>query len=326
MSLINRRALLLGAALAPWAAGRRAFGQANWPNQVIRIVVPFAPGSFTDVSARLVAHELTELVGQSVIVENRAGAGGTAGTLSVARAAPDGYTLLLTDTSLSISPGLYPNLPFDPIKDLAQISRIADSPSILLVRPGLGPKTLADLVALARQKPGEITFGSGGQGSSAHLAMELLLNVAGIKALHVPFRGVAAAIADVIAGRVDMAIASLASGVAHVKGGTLLGFGVSGDKRSDLLPDVPTFTEAGQPRYNMSYWWGIAAPAGTPRPIIERLHREIVKACAQPRLREAFLKSAALAVTSTPEEMTKFVVEEVGVWREVIKSANVTIQ
>lgn len=326
MITVNRRTLLLGAVLAPFAASDRASGQADWPKQVIRIVVPFAPGSFTDISARLVAQELTEQLGQSVIVENRGGAGGTAGTVTVVRAAPDGYTLLLTDTSLSISPGLYPSLPYDPIKDLAQISRIADSPSILLVRPGLGPKTLAELIALTKQKPGEITFGSGGPGSSAHLAMELLLNVSGVKAMHVPFRGVAAAIAEIVAGRIDMAIASLASGVAHVKAGTLLGLGVSGAKRSELLPEVPTFMEAGQPRYDMSYWWGIAAPANTPKPIVERLHREIVKACAQPRLREAFLKSAALAVTSTPEEMTEHLHREIEIWRNVIKSANVTIQ
>jgi tripartite-type tricarboxylate transporter receptor subunit TctC len=326
MNKISRRTLLVGAALSPVLAGGVARAQANWPNQVIKIVVPFAPGSFTDVSARLVAQELTEQLGQSVIVENRGGAGGTAGTVLVVRAASDGYTLVLTDNSLSMSPGLYPNLPYDPVKDLAQISRIAESPSILMVRPGLGPKTLPDLIALAKQKPGDITFGSGGPGSSAHLAMELLLNVSGTKALHVPFRGVAAAIAEVIAGRVDMAIASLASGIAHVKEGRLLGLAVSGDKRSELLPDVPTFAEAGQPRYDMSYWWGIAAPAETPKPIIERLHREIVKACGQPRLRETFLKSAALAVTSTPDEMTKFLAREVDVWRNVIKTANVTIQ
>ena len=322
---LNRRTLLVGAAVTPFAA-LSAFGQANWPQQVIRIVVPFAPGSFTDVSARLLSVELTEQLGQSVIVENRGGAGGTAGTTMVVRAAPDGYTLLLTDTSLSISPGLYPNLPYDPIKDLAQISRIADSPSILLVRPNLGPKNLAELVALAKQKPDGITYGSGGPGSSAHLAMELLLSVAGIKGLHVPFRGVAAAIAEVIAGRVDMAIASLASGVAHVQAGTLLGFAVSGEKRSTLLPQVPTFAEAGQPKYDMSYWWGIAAPAATPRPIVERLHGEIVKACAKPRLRDAFLQQAAVAVTSTPEEMTRYVQKEIGVWRDVVKSANVTVQ
>ena len=260
--MISRRTVVLGASLAPLAT--KAYGQANWPQQVVRIVVPFVPGAFTDVSARLLAQELTEQIGQSVIVENRGGAGGTAGTVMVVRAPPDGYTLLLTDTSLSISPGLYPNLPYDPVKDLAQISRIANSPSILLVRPGLGPHTLADLVAFAKQKPGQITFGSGGPGSSAHLAMELLLNVTDTKALHVPFRGVAAAIAEVIAGRVDMAIASLAAGVAHVKAGTLLGLAVSGDKRSALLPEVPTFIEAGVPRYDMSYWWGIAAPANTP--------------------------------------------------------------
>jgi tripartite-type tricarboxylate transporter receptor subunit TctC len=326
MNPIDRRTLLIGAALSPVVAAGTARAQANWPNQVIRIIVPFAAGSFTDISARLVAQELTDQLGQSVIVENRGGAGGTAGTVMVVRAAPDGYTLLLTDNSLSISPGLYPNLPYDPIKDLAQISRIADSPSILLVRPGLGPKALGEIIALARQKPGDLTFGSGGPGSSAHLAMELLLNVSGVKALHVPFRGVAAAIAEVIAGRVDMAIASLASGIAHVKEGRLLGLAVSGDKRSNLLPNVPTFAEAGQPRYDMSYWWGIAAPAETPRPVIERLHREIVKACGQPRLREAFLKSAALAVTSTPEEMTAFLAREVEVWRAVVESANVTIQ
>jgi tripartite-type tricarboxylate transporter receptor subunit TctC len=322
--VINRRTFVLGAGLAPLAT--TAHAQTNWPQQVVRIVVPFAPGSFTDISARLLAQELTEQIGQSVIVENRGGAGGTAGTTMVVRAAPDGYTLLLTDTSLSISPGLYPNLPYDPVKDLAQISRIATSPSILLVRPGLGPRTLNDLVALAKQKPGQITFGSGGPGSSAHLAMELLLNVTGTKALHVPFRGVAAAIAEVIAGRVDMAIASLASGVAHVKSGALLGLAVSGDKRSTLLPDVPTFIEAGVPRYDMSYWWGIAAPANTPPAIIERLNREVVKACAQPRLQSAFMKQAAVAATSTPQEMTRHLEREVAVWRNIIKTANVTIQ
>lgn len=322
--MISRRTLVLGTSLAPLAA--KAHAQTNWPQQVVRIVVPFAPGAFTDVSARLLAQELTEQIGQSVIVENRGGAGGTAGTVMVVRAPPDGHTLLLTDTSLSISPGLYPNLPYDPVKDLAQISRIADSPSILLVRPGLGPRTLADLIALAKQKPGQITFGSGGPGSSAHLAMELLLNVTGAKALHVPFRGVAAAIAEVIAGRIDMSIASLAAGVAHVNSGALLGLAVSGDKRSTLLPEVPTFIEAGVPRYDMSYWWGIAAPANTPPPIVERLHREVVKACAQPRLQSAFQKQAALAVTSTPQEMTRHLEREIAVWRDVIKTANVTIQ
>ncbi|HLQ89559.1 MAG TPA: tripartite tricarboxylate transporter substrate binding protein [Xanthobacteraceae bacterium] len=322
---MKRRTFLLGCAAMPLAASFAA-GQAGWPSQVVRIIVPFVPGAFTDISARLLAQELTGQLGQPVIVENRGGSGGTAGTVAVARAAPDGYTLLLTDTSLSVSPGLYHNLPYDPLKDLAQISRIAESPSILLVRPGLGPKTLGELVRLLMQKPGELTFGSGGPGSSAHLAMELLLNLSGTKALHVPFRGVAAAIAEVIAGRVDMGIASLASGVAQVQAGTLIGLAVSGNMRSELLPDVPTFAEAGAPGYDMSYWWGIAAPAATPRPIIERLNREIVIASAKPRLREAYLKQAALAVSSTPEEMTRHLEREIAVWREIITTAKVTIQ
>ncbi len=324
--MISRRTLLLGAAASPLTLPGRAFSQTNWPNQAIRIVVPFVPGAFTDTSARLVAQELTEQLGQPVVVENRGGAGGTAGAAIVVRSAPDGYTLLLTDNSLAISPGLYPKLPYDPLKDLQQISRIADSPSLLMVRPGLGPKTLADLVALMKQKPGDLSFGSGGVGSSAHLAMELLLNVTGTKALHVPFRGVAAAIAEVLAGRIDMSIASLAAGVAHVSAGTLVGIAVSGDKRSDLLPNVPTFKEAGAPGYDMSYWWGLAAPAGTPRPIIERLHAEIVRASQKPRLRDAYAKQAALPVTSTPEEMTEHLRREIEVWRRVIAGAKISIE
>ena len=323
---MNRRTLLLGAALGPLVASGRAFGQANWPDRAVRIIVPFAAGSFTDVAARLVANELTEQLGQPVVVENRGGAGSTAGTLQVVRAEPDGYTLLLTDISLSISPAIYPKLPYDPVRDLVQISRIANSPAILLVRPGLGVKTLAELVALAKQKPGELNFGSGGPGSSAHLAMEQLLNVAGIRALHVPFRGIAAAITEMIGGRVDMVIASLASGVAQVQGGALLGIAVTGQRRNTLLPNVPTFTEAGQGGFDVPYWFGLAAPAGTPQPVIERLNREVVRACAQPRLKEAFEKQAAIAATSTPEEMTQHLTREIGVWRDLIARARITIQ
>jgi len=322
---MNRRALLGAAALAPFAITVPSFAQSEWPTRTVRIVVPFVPGSFTDVSARLIARELSDQIGQPVIVENKGGAGGTIGAAEVVRSAPDGYTLLLTDTSLAISPGLYPKLGFDPVRDLAQISRIADSPSILLVRPGLGPKTVSELIELGKQNPGKLSFGSGGPGSSAHLAMELFLSVTEMKALHVPFRGVAAAITEVVAGHIDMTIASLASGLGHVKGGTLLGLAISGDKRSSLLPQVPTFIEAGVPKYDMTYWWGLAAPAAIPRPIIERLNKEIARACALPRLQEAFLQQAAVAVSSTPEAMTAHLDREIALWRDVIKRANVTL-
>jgi len=186
-------------------------------------------------------------------------------------------------------------------------------------------RTLAELVALGKHKPGELTFGSGGPGSSAHMAMELFLDTAGIKALHVPFRGIAAAIGEMVGGRVDMAIGSLSSGLSQVQGGTLLGLAITG-ARSPLLPDVPTFAEAGQPRFNVPYWFALAAPAATPAPIIARLNREVVRACAQPRLREAFEKQAALAVTSTPAEMTQHVAREIEIWRGVVTRANITIQ
>ena len=322
--MMNRRTLLVGAALAPLAAGRTR-AQANWPDRAIRIIVPFAAGSFTDVAARLLATELTEQLGQPVVVENRGGGGSTTGTQAVARAEADGYTLLLSDIALSISPAIYPKLPYDPLRDLAFISRIADSPALLMVRPGLGVRTLAELVALGKQKPDELTFGSGGPGSSAHMAMELFLDTAGIKALHVPFRGIAAAIGEMVGGRVDMAIGSLSSGLSQVQGGTLLGLAITG-ARSPLLPDVPTFAEAGQPRFNVPYWFALAAPAATPAPIIARLNREVVRACAQPRLREAFEKQAAIAVTSTPVEMTQHVAREIEIWRGVVTRANITIQ
>jgi tripartite-type tricarboxylate transporter receptor subunit TctC len=323
--MIDRRAFALGAALAPFAIDR-VRGEAAWPDRVIRIIVPFAAGAFTDISARLLAAELSEQIGQSVIVENRGGAGGVLGTTAVVRAAPDGYTLLLSDTSLSTAPGLYPDLPYDPVRDLAEISRVALSPSILLMRPDLGPHTLTELIALARKRPGEITFGSGGPGSSAHLAMELMFDTAGISGQHVPFRGVAAAITDVMAGRVDMVIASLAAGVAQVKAGTLIGLAVSADQRSPLLPEVPTFAQAGLPAYQMMYWWGLAAPAGTPPGIVERLNHEVNVACAKPRLREAFAQQAAVAAPSTPDEMKELLTREIALWKGVIARAKVTLQ
>jgi tripartite-type tricarboxylate transporter receptor subunit TctC len=322
--MINRRTLLLAG--LPLLIARPALAQPGWPDRAIRIVVPFAAGSFTDIAARLLATELTEQLGQPVVVENRGGAGSTAGTQAVARAEPDGYTLVLSDISLSISPAIYPKLPYDPLRDLAFISRIADSPALLIVRPGLGVRTLTELTALGRENPGELTFGSGGPGSSAHMAMELFLDTAGIKALHVPFRGIAAAINEMVGGRVDMAIGSLASGLAQVQAGTLLGLGITGAARNPLLPAVPTFTEAGLPTFNVPYWFALAAPAGTPLPVVERLNREVVRACVQPRLREAFAKQAAVAVTSTPAEMTEHLAREIGVWRDIVARANISIQ
>jgi len=300
--------------------------QPAWPSKPLRIVVPFAPGSFTDISARALAIELTGQLGQQVVVDNRGGAGGTIGTEAVARAAPDGYTLLLSDNSFTISPGLYAKLPYDPLTDFIHVSQIAESPSMMVGRLKPPVKTLKELVNLARAKPGGFTFGSGGQGSSAHLAMELFLNVAGVKMLHVPFKGVAASLVEVVADRIDLSIASLASGAPHVINERAQGLGVSGRERSSLLPGVPTFAEAGFPGYNMSYWWGIAAPIGTPPQIVSRLNREIARAADKPALKDVFQKQGAVAVTSSPADHTRRVNAEIQTWRDIIAKAGVKLE
>jgi tripartite-type tricarboxylate transporter receptor subunit TctC len=301
----------------------QAQAQPVWPVKPLRIIVPFVPGSFTDVAARAIAAELTVQLRQTVLVDNRTGAGGTIGTETVARAAPDGYTLLFFTNSLTAAPGLYAKLPYDPVKDFSHVSLVAESPSMLLLRTQVPARTLKELVDLARAKPGELTYGSAGQGSSAHLAMELFLNVARIKMLHVPFKGVATSIAEVAAGRIDSSIASLASGMAQVNAGRIQGLGVTGKERSPLLPGVPTFAEAGFPGYDMSYWWAIAAPAGTSPRIVSRLNQEIARAADKAALRDIFQKQGALAVTSSPAELSRRVSEETRTWKNLIIKASI---
>jgi tripartite-type tricarboxylate transporter receptor subunit TctC len=297
-----------------------------WPSRPLRIIVPFGPGAFTDISARSLAAELTNLLGQQVVVDNRLGAGGTIGTEMVARATPDGYTLLLSDNSFAISPGLYAKLPYDPIKDFAHVSQIAASPSLMSGRVKLSTKTLQELVTLARANPGKLTFGSGGQGSSAHLAMELFLNVAGIKMLHVPFKGVAPALAEAVADRIDVVISSLAAGAPHINADRLRGYALSGKDRQPVLPNVPTYAEAGYPQYDMTYWWGIAAPAGTPPAVVKKLNQEIVRAAERPSLKDVFQKQGAVAITSSPADLTRRVNQEIKTWKEVIVRAGVKLE
>ena len=326
MLILNRRTLpsvLLGVSLLFHGL---AFSQSNWPTKPVKMIVPFAAGSFTDLAARAVSAELSQQLGQQFIVENRVGAGGTIGANVVATSAGDGYTLLLTDNSFVMAAGLYPKLPYDPLKDFTQISQIAESPSIMLARPGLAAKSVKELVALARSKPKQLNFGSGGMGSSAHLATELFLNVTGTEMTHIPFKGVAAAITEVMADRVDVSVASLASGAAHVKSGRLQGFGVTGSERSPVLPNVPTFVESGFGGYNMNYWWGIAAPASTPAAIITLLNKEIRKAAVKPELLNIFQAQGAKPVTTTPAEMTQIVQSDITVWKNIIKKADVHIE
>jgi tripartite-type tricarboxylate transporter receptor subunit TctC len=328
-TLISRRRLLAAStllSLSALALPMTAPAQPAWPTRPIRIVVPFSPGSFTDVAARTLAAELTEDLGQPVVVENRGGAGGTIGATMVASAAPDGYTVLVTDNSFVMSAALYDKLAYDPLTSFVQVSQLAESPSLLVARPGLPVKDVGDLLALARAKPGELNFGSGGVGSSAHLATEQLMNVAGIRMTHVPFKGVAAAIADVMADRIDVSIASLASGMAQVRDGRVKGLAVSGDRRSRLLPDTPTFAESGVKDYDMSYWWGIAVPAGTPEAIVARINQAVVAAAAKPRLTTVFAAQGADPVTSTPGMISQRIEREIATWKAIKVKAGVKVE
>ena len=293
-----------------------------WPSKPIRVVVPFAPGSFTDTAARTVGAELALQLGQPIVVENKGGAGSTLGTDFVAKAAPDGYTFLVTDNSFAVSSALYDKLPYQP-KDLAQVSLLADAPAVLVARPNLAAKTLKEVVSMARANPGKMTFGSGGQGSSAHLAMEAFLLENKLEMTHIPFKGIAAAMVDVAAGRVDLAIGSVGSTSAYIKDGRLLGLAVSGSKRQDIFPNVPTFTEAGYPNYNMTYWFGMMAPAGTPADIVKRMQQAIASSVTNAKVKEVFGTAGVRPIATTPAAFTKMVQTETTLWSEVIQRAKI---
>jgi len=300
--------------------------QPAWPTKPVRIIVPFAPGAFTDASARLLANELGNQLGQPVVVENKTGAGGTIGADAVAKAAPDGYTLLITETSFAMTPALYSKLPYDPVKDLVPVSQYADATAVLMARNGFPAKSVKELVALAKSKPDGVTYGSAGLGSSSHLPLEWFQSLTGTKMLHVPFKGAAASIPELVAGRVDLVMSSVATGGPYIAAGKVEPLAVTGKERSPALPNVPTFAEAGLPDYRMSYWFGVFAPAGTPKEIVARLEQEIAKAMTSPALREAFAKQGARTVGSTSPQFTQFVGDEIELWKRVVKTANVKME
>jgi tripartite-type tricarboxylate transporter receptor subunit TctC len=294
----------------------------TWPTKPIRIVVPFGAGSFTDIAARTVGAELSAKLGQPIIVETKGGAGSTLGTDLVAKAAPDGYTFLVTDNSFAVSSALYDKLPYSP-KDLVQVSLLADAPAVLVGRPSLPTKTLKEVVELARSQPGKLSFGSGGQGSSAQLAMEAFLLQNKLELVHVPFKGIAPALMEVAADRVDIAISSVGTASAYLKDNRLLGLAVSSEKRHPNIPNVPTFTEAGFSSYKMMYWFGMMAPAGTPPAIIDRMQKEIVKAVATPKVIDVFAATGVRAIATSPATFTKMVHSETTLWSEVITRAKI---
>jgi tripartite-type tricarboxylate transporter receptor subunit TctC len=299
----------------------------QYPSKPVRVVIPWPPGQATDLAARLVGQKLQEAFGQPFIMENKPGAGGTIGTMDVVRAAPDGYTLLAASSGpLSIMPNLQ-KTPFDTLKDLAPVSLTAMAPFALVSAPGFAPANAKELVALVRANPDKYTFSSSGTGATAHLFSELFHSMAQIKARHVPYKGSAPAMTDVINGQINYTIETVASVVGHVKSGRLKAYGVTTAKRSSALPDVPSLAEAaGIPGYDVAAWIGYAAPAGTPRDILFRVSAEIQKAMQSPDLRDRYLALGMETAANSPDELTALMRRENDRYGAIIRSANIKIE
>jgi tripartite-type tricarboxylate transporter receptor subunit TctC len=299
---------------------------AQYPQRAIKLIVPFPPAGATDIVGRIVAQKLGERLGQPVVVENRPGAGGSIGSDLAAKSAPDGYTLLMaTSSTHSIGPALQ-KLPYDPIKDFAAITHVADVPNVLVVSPKLPVANLKELIAYAKERPGKLNFASSGIGTIVHLNGELFKMLTGLDIVHVPYKGTALSIPDLANGSVAMLFDSLASAMPNIKSGTVKPLALNATRRSQLLPDVPTLAEAGLPAFDRYTWFGMFAPAGTPTEIVRRLQTEVVGALKAPDLRERFDAVGAEPVGSTPEQFVERIRSDGVRWAEVIKAGNVKVQ
>lgn len=290
-----------------------------FPTKPIKIVVPFPAGGTVDFFARVISTKLSEALGQSVLVENRAGAGGNIAAEAVAKAAPDGYTLLMGSEIIAINTSLYSKIGYDPVKDLAPITLVGTVPNILIVHPSLPVNSVNDLIALAKKTPGKISFASTGQGTSTHLSSELFKLMANVDMLHIPYKGGPPAIADLISGQVNMMFINMPTGITHVRSGKAKIIAVSSIKRVSQLPDVPTVDQAGVKGFETSAWSGLYAPAGTPVDIINRLNAEVVKILKQPSVREQLMAQGAEPVGDSPEEFSRFTLAEISKWAKIIK-------
>jgi tripartite-type tricarboxylate transporter receptor subunit TctC len=299
-----------------------ALAQDPYPSKPVRLILPFPPGGGTDLLGRLIADRLAASLGQPVVTENRGGAGGNVGAEAAARSAPDGYTIVLVAPSIAISPTLYSRLNYDPIKDFAPIALVAQVPNVMVTHPSVPASTLAEFIAYARANPGKLNFGSGGLGTSNHLAGELFNLRTGAGLVHVPYKGVNLAMNGVLAGEVHLVFIGVPVPAPHIKAGRLRGLAVLGRERSPLIPDVPTAAEAGFADFDVTTWYGILAPAGTPRPIIQRLNAELTKMMQAPEIRERLAAMGTDPLTSTPEELGAYIKQEMARWGDVIRKAN----
>ena len=296
---------------------------AAYPERPIRLVVPVAAGGGNDIVARMIAQKMTESWRRQVVVDNRPGAATAIGAEIVARALPDGYTLMLVSVSFAINASVATRLPFDSVRDFAPVALAARVPQILVVHPALPAKSVSDLIALAKQRPGEINYASAGSGSSTHLAMELLLDKAGIALNHVPYKGTAPGMTDLLAGQVQVMFDAIPPSLPHIKSGRIRPIAIGSVERSPSMPDLPTVAESGVPGYAFTSWFGIFAPAGTPRALIDRLNREIVRIVRLPDIRERLLVMGVEPIGSTPDELGRHLASEIRQWSDIVQRRHI---
>jgi tripartite-type tricarboxylate transporter receptor subunit TctC len=297
-----------------------------YPNKPIKLIVPFAPGGFTDVVARILGQKLSVSLGQPFVIENKAGAGSTIGTDFVAKAAPDGYTLVMVSTTHVISPAIYPKLPYDPIKSFTPVGKLVDSAYVLLVNPKVPVNSVADYIALAKAQPDKIHYASSGNGSSQHLMGGMFAAMTGTKLIHVPYKGSSGAASDLVAGIVESSFAGVPNAMAQVPAGRLKALAVTTAKRIPQLPDVPTMQEAGVPGYEASVWLGLLAPVGTPKEIVARLNAEIAKVMNSPETKKELYAAGVESDISSPEALGALMNREMDRWGKVIKDAGISMQ
>jgi tripartite-type tricarboxylate transporter receptor subunit TctC len=320
MAAFLSRLLQAGAVLLALTAGAAA---ADYPDKPIRLIIPFPPGGSNDVVGRLVAHNLSDVLGQQVFVDNRGGAGGTIGSELASKAEPDGYTLLVVSLAHAVNPWLY-KLPYDHTKAFVPVAIFGSGTNVLVVNPELPIHSVKELVAYAKAHPGELNYASAGVGSFQHLGGELFKLMAGVNIVHVPFRGGGPAMVDVLGGHTKIMFSSLIQTTPHIKTGQLRALGTGGAKRNPVLPDVPTIAEAGVPGYEANNWWGMLAPAGTPPAIVEKLNAAVSKALDAPELQKEFAAQGANVVKMTPAEFGKYIDSETEKWGRVVKEGHIT--
>ncbi len=318
-----KRRNLLAAALI--ACGLALPAAADYPDRPIKIIVPFGPGGFTDVAARILQKELGPAIGQSIIIENKPGAGSTIGTAEVANAKPDGYTLVMISTAHVISPHLYKQMPYDPIKGFTPVMKLAEGPYVLVVHPSLPVRNVKELVDLARQQPGKIDYASSGNGSAQHLVGALFLNTAKVNMNHVPYKGSNQAMNDLLGGPVKVSFVGVPNALPNLKNGKLKALGVSTAKRYGELPDVPAIAEDGVPGYDATIWLGLLAPPGTPRDVVQKINAEITKVLSQPEARKLMSSAGVDVATSSPEEFGRLIQGELDRWGKVVRDTGATV-